>query len=787
MAQDDVTLNIGANTDAAEKAFKNLEKQVLETGKDIQKVAKKSAGAWSTFKGVLGAQAVVGGLKAVSRAAVSMGKSFIDAAAGLETISTELTTVTGSAEEAEKLLKELTDFAATTPFQLEGIARASKQLIAFGFETETVRDRLQQIGDVAAGSGAQLSDVSLIYGQVAAAGKLTGERLLQFQERAIPIGPAIAKTMGIAEEAVKDTVSKGRVDLATFEKAFKSLSEEGGIFYESMIDKSETFAGVTSTLNDNISLLAAEIGKELLPAMKELAKEFIKFIQTNKKDIVQAFKDIAGSVGTLVGWMDKLRKGLGFDKEFNRLKANGDKIDELRTKIRNLQDHVKGGIGFFESESEFERKKNAILNFQDELALRLKLNAKLVKEGAAGTTGENFVKRLEESKKVITDINKEVSKPGGIQTESFWDGMVSSFDAAQKEMAKNAAANWKTALLKIGKSLGGALTTGTTSTRSGLDDIKKIEKKMAIAKAHNELAEYDKLVDEKIEAEKRLAKVQEEEAGKFFSSTAGAVADMFLPGAGAFVETLLSLAQDPQAFASFIDGFVSALPVIIDFLVEATPTIIEALANNTGPIIAALARGMVLVSAVLVQMVADGIFRALEPLINVFKDLAGILANAAGTFLNMMADSARTFLSELLSGVGNFADKVAQAVKEALGLDSKGGIGSRIVGGIGEGAKGVGDFLSEGVGKVFGFADGVASIPAGFPNDTFGPVGLTSGEEVVSVDDKASIKRELSLLAQTVAASQGGEQTINVQLTLDGNVLAEQILQLDRDNQRLTA
>ena len=257
----DVTLTVGADTKDAQKAFKQLEKTVEKTGKEVADAAKKSSSAWKTFTGVLSANLVAGGLQAIGRAALDMGGALIDAAKDMETISTELTTVTGSAEEAEKLLNQLTDFAATTPFQLEGIARATKQLIAFGFEADTITDRLQSIGDVAAGSGADLADLTLIVGQVRAQSKLTGERFLQLQERAIPIGPAIAKTMGVAETAVRDLVSKGKGDFATFEKAFKSLSEEGGIFFESMIDKSETFDGVLSTLNDNISILAAEMGK----------------------------------------------------------------------------------------------------------------------------------------------------------------------------------------------------------------------------------------------------------------------------------------------------------------------------------------------------------------------------------------------------------------------------------------------------------------------------------------------------------------------------------------------
>ena len=782
MAQDDVTLNIGANTDAAEKAFKNLEKSVLETGKDIQKVAKKSAGAWSTFKGVLGAQAVVGGLKAISRAAIGLGGSIIDAAVEVETMTTELTTMTGSAEKAKILLEDLKDFAATTPFQLQGIAQSAKQLLAFGFSIEEVKVNLKALGDVASGSGSQLSDVAQIFGQISSLGKLSGERLNQLQERAIPIGPAIAKTMGIAESSVRDFVSKGKVDFATFEKAFKSLSEEGGVFFNSMIDKSKTLSGLISTLKDNFSLLASDIGQELLPFFKELAKEMTTFIQENRKEIVEFVKNAVKGFGDLLLAAEKFYNFINSSKTEDRIKEINKEIKELELVATSGVKSVSNFGASIANIGEQEEAKGKLKELREELK-------ELNKELQDAESGKGLVTRLgnvlagaKEAGKGVAKGFKEGLKDGGVESVSFWEGMVKSFDDAQKTMAANAAKNWGEAIKKIAKNLGGALTSGSTATRSNLDEIKKIEKKMAIAKAHNELAEYDKLVDEKIQAEKELAKVQQEEAGKFFSSTAGAVADVFIPGAGAFVETLLSLAQDPEAFRAFIDGFVSALPEIINVIVDNIPFIIETIIAHLPEIIQALAVGMVKVAAALARAVLAAVKEGFDEWLQAIGNMVGNVINAGGEFLRSIGKSAQLFINDLLGFVPRLIETVgngiADAIKDALPEFSVGG-GGGVLGSIGEGVSGA----VKGVGKIFGFADGIASVPQGFPSDNFSAI-LTSGEEVVSVDDKASIKRELSLLAQTVASSQGGSQTINVQLTLDGNVLAEQILQLDRDNAR---
>ena len=226
------------------------------------------------------ASAVVGGL-----GAIAIG-SFAKAAGEVETLSTQLEVLTGSADNAKKLMEELTDFSASTPFQLPGITKAAQRLLSFQFTQETVIERLQELGDVAAGSGADIGELTLIYGQVAAAGKLTGERLLQLQERAIPIGPALANSMGVAQESIRKLVTEGKVQFADFEKAFNTLNDEGGQFFQGMVKRSQTLEGVTSTLADNFFILKAEIGAALKPALIESAKELTKAFQ----EITEAFK-----------------------------------------------------------------------------------------------------------------------------------------------------------------------------------------------------------------------------------------------------------------------------------------------------------------------------------------------------------------------------------------------------------------------------------------------------------------------------------------------------------------
>ena len=126
----------------------------------------------------------------------------VNESAKLETMKTRFEVLTGSVAMADQHIRDLQEFSASTPFQLDGIASASAKLQGFGFSADEARDKLRGIGDVASASGSQIEEIALIFGQVSAAGKLTGERLLQLEERATGIGDALAKTMQVPKEAI---------------------------------------------------------------------------------------------------------------------------------------------------------------------------------------------------------------------------------------------------------------------------------------------------------------------------------------------------------------------------------------------------------------------------------------------------------------------------------------------------------------------------------------------------------------------------------------------------------
>lgn len=289
-----LNIDISVNQRQAQQKIERLKNSVRQTEKGFDKLSlsiKQSSGALGSFVGNV---AAIGFTKLIASTA-AFAANAVKVTGEVETLRTQFEVLTGSVGAANKAVTDLQKFAASTPFQFKDLAKSQQRLLSFGFTLEEVQDRMTDIGDVAAASGADIGELSLIFGQVRAAGKLTGERLLQLQERAIPIGPALAKSMGVAESSIRDLVSKGKVDFATFEKAFQSLNDEGQFAFEGMIKRSRTLEGRISTLKDNFELLTANIGGRLAPAFKAIVTTVTLFIQKlQNSNQFQGFLDAIG-------------------------------------------------------------------------------------------------------------------------------------------------------------------------------------------------------------------------------------------------------------------------------------------------------------------------------------------------------------------------------------------------------------------------------------------------------------------------------------------------------------
>lgn len=171
-------------------------------------------------------------------------------------------TMLGSKEKTNAFMGQLVELAATTPFDLKGVASGAKQLLAYGLEAEKVTDTMRRLGDIAAGLGLQIGDLAWLYGTTLTQGRMYAEDLNQFTGRGIPMIAELAKQFGVAESEVKQLVTDGKVGFPQVEQAIKNLTDEGGKFGGLMEAQSHTIIGQISNIKDSIDMAFNELGQQ---------------------------------------------------------------------------------------------------------------------------------------------------------------------------------------------------------------------------------------------------------------------------------------------------------------------------------------------------------------------------------------------------------------------------------------------------------------------------------------------------------------------------------------------
>lgn len=231
-----------------ENRINDLARNVNNRGRDMEDVFNRLA-------------KVAGGFLSLN-AAEGFIQKLIQVRSEFQQLEISFTTMLGSKEKADKLTKDLIEFASTTPFGMKEAANAAKQLLAYGSSTETVTNELRMLGDVAAGTSQPIGDLVYLYGTLRTQGRAYAVDIRQFAGRGIPIYQELAKVLGVNKNQVNDLVSAGKVGFAQVEQAFKNMTSAGSMFGGLMDAQSKTIQGNLERLGDAIDVMFNEMGKK---------------------------------------------------------------------------------------------------------------------------------------------------------------------------------------------------------------------------------------------------------------------------------------------------------------------------------------------------------------------------------------------------------------------------------------------------------------------------------------------------------------------------------------------
>nr|DAM43999.1 MAG TPA: tail tape measure protein [Caudoviricetes sp.] len=194
-------------------------------------------------------------------AIISFGRSVIQVRAEMQGLEASFTSLLQSGSKAKTLLAELTKFGAETPTELADLAKASQTLLSFGVSGEKIMPIIKQLGDISGGSGEKMQGLALAFAQMSSSGKLMGQDLLQMINQGFNPLQEISRTTGRSMKELKEAMSQGAISVDMVTDAFRTATEEGGLFYKNLEGQSATLRGQLGQLSDAYTQMLNKIGE----------------------------------------------------------------------------------------------------------------------------------------------------------------------------------------------------------------------------------------------------------------------------------------------------------------------------------------------------------------------------------------------------------------------------------------------------------------------------------------------------------------------------------------------
>lgn len=291
------------------------------------KINKESRELESVFGSLSRAAAGV----AAAFSAQSMIRDIVRVRGEFQQLEVAFSTMLQSREKAETLMSEATEFAAKTPFDLQGVAAGIKQLLAYGTAAEDAIDTVEMLGNVSAGLSVPLGDMIYLYGTLKSQGRAMLVDIRQFAGRGVPIYEELAKVLGTTTSEVNKFISAGKVGFPEVEQAFRNMTSEGGKFYNLMQEQSKTITGQISNLQDSIDMMFNEMGKN--------AEGVITDVISGASYVVEHYRDVVKILGTLIATYGSYRATLMLVSAVQKsvvAAETASRIVTLTTGVKNL-------------------------------------------------------------------------------------------------------------------------------------------------------------------------------------------------------------------------------------------------------------------------------------------------------------------------------------------------------------------------------------------------------------------------------------------------------------------
>jgi len=467
---------VNQQTQALSKSTDKLKSRLDKSNRSIRDTGKSARVASSGVKTLTGALGPL--LKALALAATA--RFIFVKTAELQTQRTALIQLTGSVEDANKIISQLQAFGNVTPFTSSELIEQSKRLKAFGFETENLVDTVQRLSDVAGATGADLSGISTAFGQILAKGKLQREEELQLLERGVDITSELKRITKLQGQEFETAMRKGKIGADLVNQALINLTSEGGVFFEGATKQSKTLNGQVSTLEDNIDTLARIIGTQLEPALMKTLQTANKVLGAINRILSSEFqRQISGFRSNLLipgDTLKDLKKIEDFTKNIQPLGMDVMGLDLAISQLQGTRDQINKLMSGMSGRSTVEEDNQSL---ETNRAITAKINELIKRKNLLLDINEKTNKKIEESNKNNKDniINTlEVSDLFN-QNLEITNGLINGISlgtnafSTELENATSDADKLKEKFMEIGQAVEDGIVQNLTNAAMGTKSL----------------------------------------------------------------------------------------------------------------------------------------------------------------------------------------------------------------------------------------------------------------------------------------------------------------------------
>ena len=268
--------------DAMEKNMAKASRSMDNAGKSAKSLENSVSGIGSKLKMLAGAFI---GFETV--------KTGISAFAEREKLQTDIGTLLGDDAAGKQFSDYITQFAKATPYGISELSGLAKGLIQYNVSLDDTKMYMQQLGDIAMGDKQKMASLGVVLGQVASAGKLQGQDLMQFINAGFNPLTVLSEMTGKTMAQLRDDMSQGAISFEMVSAALKKATSEGGRFYKGMEKGSKTLSGLWSTAMDNIKQSLADAFEKNQDKLKDFAR---RIGELDLSKMVDGLANVAGAV-----------------------------------------------------------------------------------------------------------------------------------------------------------------------------------------------------------------------------------------------------------------------------------------------------------------------------------------------------------------------------------------------------------------------------------------------------------------------------------------------------------